>query len=612
MIIATLGIAIIYAITAKLSVDFAVLPGKVTAVWLPAGMTLAIVSWFGYWAVPGITIGSVAGLSWDLLNLTPTFSLPHFIVLNFACIVANCLQPIVAVAIIYHLTGENPSLNRTKSVTSFLIAASVAPLLSATVGVTTLSCVGVIPWANYWFCWLTWWLASSLAILLFTPPLLLWPSTSSPPHPRWGEIGCVLSLTLGLCGLTFVFSDPVEYALIPVLIWVVFRLGSFSASVFVSLIAVIAIVATSQNLGAFATASNVHSLVLLQSFLAVCSITTLVLGAVLNERKAAELKLEHTLLDLEQQVLDRTAELEASKNILDGFFSVAPVGMGIVDQNLCYLKVNQRMAEMNGCAIEAHPGQKVRDLLPNLAADIEPVYRHVLAQSEPVLNREESGCLPNQPGKRTWLTSYFPIFRHNQIPTQVGVILLEITELKQLEMRLRQQAYMDGLTQIANRHYFNEVFDLEWRRCARTQKPLSLVLADLDEFKRYNDTYGHLVGDECLTRFATMLTQTVNRAGDVVARYGGEEFVVLLPETSPEGALHIAQVIHQSTRQLQIPHHSSSVCSTVTASIGVASCLPTVQGYVTDLIEAADIALYESKRQGRDRVTQVILNHDAG
>jgi diguanylate cyclase (GGDEF)-like protein len=135
-----------------------------------------------------------------------------------------------------------------------------------------------------------------------------------------------------------------------------------------------------------------------------------------------------------------------------------------------------------------------------------------------------------------------------------------------------------------------------------------MVLTDLDEFKAYNDTYGHPMGDQCLKQFANVLTQAINRPGDLVARYGGEEFVVILPETDPIGALRVAERIRHRLHQLQIPHCRSSVAPYVTVSLGIATCIPSLQQQLDNLLQAADMALYESKRQGRDRITQINLD----
>lgn len=608
LLITTLAIAIAYGITSKLSIDFAALPGKVTAVWLPSGMTLALVTGLGNWAIPGIFLGSVVGISRDLLTMTPPLPMPSFFFLNLVCAVANCLQPIVAVAIVKKLTGEKPSFERVSNVTSFFVAAIVAPSLSATLGITGLGLIGSLPWTNYGISWLTWWLASVMAHLLFTPPLLLghqWARNAK--TTRWGEATLILGLSLGLSWVTFVQGYSVEYALIPVLLWAVFRLGSFAASILVSLISAIAIVTTTQGFGLYIPQSVTKTLLLLQSFIAVCSVTTLTLSAVLNERKAAEQALEETLATLEQQVVDRTAELQESKAILDAFFAMAPVGMSIVDHHLRFMQINQPLAKINGASIEAHLGKTIWDTIPHLAPDLEPIFQQVLATGQPILNREESGYLANGGEIGTWLTSYFPIRHSHQVPYRVGVIVMDISDRKRLEEQLRQQARMDELAKIGNRLQFNESFEMEWRRCSRIGQPISLILIDIDHFKAYNDTYGHLAGDECIRQFAQMLFKTVNRPGDLVARYGGEEFVVLLPETNAEGASYVASLIHHGIHQLQVLHSTSPVAPHLTASMGVATCIPSAQLPKANLVQSADMVLYESKRQGRDRITQVIL-----
>ncbi|WP_088893032.1 sensor domain-containing diguanylate cyclase [Leptolyngbya ohadii] len=608
LIALNLGIAIAYSVATKLSVDFASLPGKVTAVWLPSGITLALVAWMGGWALPGIALGSIVGLWRPLTTMNPPLSILGFLFLQSACVLANCLQPTAGIAIIKSLTGTLPAFDRVRSVAAFVLAAVVAPSLSATSGVGALCLLKALNWRQFGVSWLTWWLASVVAILVFTPPLLLrgkrsrfQPKTSS--KTSWVEFVLLLGLGLVLSWVTFIQGYPVESSLLPVLMIAVFRLGSFSTSVLVSIVAGIAIVCTANGMGPYADEATTKSFLLLQSFVAVFSVTTLLLSAVLQERKVAEAALEQTLASLEQQVEARTAELNESQAILDGFFSTAPVGMGIVDQQLQYVKVNKLLAEINGTTVEAHLGQPVRRIIPNLAPDLESVHQQVLATGQPILNREESSFKSAQDTRRIWLTSYFPILDVSQVPAKVGVIVMEISDLKRLEAKLKQQARQDELTTLSNRLHFKEASELEWRRCIREQKPFSLILLDIDEFKRYNDTYGHLAGDWCLIQFAKLLRESVKRPGDLIARYGGEEFIVMLPDTTVEGASHIANHLRQHIHQQQIPHCNSSVSKFVTASLGVATCIPRSDLRVEDLIQAADEALYESKRQGRDRVT---------
>lgn len=159
----------------------------------------------------------------------------------------------------------------------------------------------------------------------------------------------------------------------------------------------------------------------------------------------------------------------------------------------------------------------------------------------------------------------------------------------------------DELTRIANRRYFNQYFQQEWKRCFREQLPLSLVLGDLDYFKRYNDYYGHQMGDNCLQQIAQTISNYLKRPADLVARYGGEEFVILLPNTSLSGAEKIAIDICQGVRQLGIPHRSSLISSFMTISLGITSVIPNQNLSPETLIVNADYGLYQAKAMGRNR-----------
>lgn len=191
-----------------------------------------------------------------------------------------------------------------------------------------------------------------------------------------------------------------------------------------------------------------------------------------------------------------------------------------------------------------------------------------------------------------------------QIVDQVGLAIQQATLHAQVEAANRQlqaQALMDGLTQIANRRCFDETLRQEWRRLAREQQPLSLILCDVDYFKRYNDTYGHPAGDACLVTVAEALTQAIRRPADQVARYGGEEFVMLLPNTTLAGACCLAEKARLALASRQLRHEASEVSDWVTLSLGVASIVPRHQASPAGLIKAADQALYQSKTNGRNR-----------
>lgn len=175
--------------------------------------------------------------------------------------------------------------------------------------------------------------------------------------------------------------------------------------------------------------------------------------------------------------------------------------------------------------------------------------------------------------------------------------------LKRQTDLLRNIAMMDGLTSVANRRQFDDSLTEKWRLCLRENRPLTVLMTDVDFFKKYNDFYGHLRGDDCLRQVALAMQQTLRRPMDLFCRYGGEEFAALLPFTDGKGGCLLAQAMIEKVEALNIEHQESPVSDRVTVSIGVASTLPTESQNVADLVDWADKALYQSKQAGRDRYT---------
>ena len=191
-----------------------------------------------------------------------------------------------------------------------------------------------------------------------------------------------------------------------------------------------------------------------------------------------------------------------------------------------------------------------------------------------------------------------------QLATQVAIAIQQSELHQQLHIankQLENLALIDQLTQVANRRCFDRTLSEEWNRLIREQRPLSLLLCDIDYFKQYNDTYGHTAGDICLQLVAQALRKGVQRPIDLVARYGGEEFAIILPHTNSKGAAKVAQKIHQAIQEMQVPHIGSAISKFLTISIGIATKIPSVETVPLDLIEAADRALYQAKSNGRNR-----------
>jgi len=203
---------------------------------------------------------------------------------------------------------------------------------------------------------------------------------------------------------------------------------------------------------------------------------------------------------------------------------------------------------------------------------------------------------------RTWERAEIDLIQ--QLASQVGIAIQQSELYRQLQYANQELAYLathDQLTRVANRRYLDDYLQQEWNRAAREGTPLSLVLCDVDYFKQYNDTHGHLAGDECLMEVATAIGRALHRPADFVARYGGEEFAIVLPNTNRAGAVRVVQRIQQELRKLTGLPPSPVTHTPSTLSFGIVSVIPSPLSSPLNLLEQADQALYRAKAQGRDR-----------
>jgi diguanylate cyclase (GGDEF)-like protein/PAS domain S-box-containing protein len=189
-------------------------------------------------------------------------------------------------------------------------------------------------------------------------------------------------------------------------------------------------------------------------------------------------------------------------------------------------------------------------------------------------------------------------------PVGVQAFVRDITERNKMLDKLRKMSFKDGLTRLANRRYFDEVLNNEWKRAKRESHSISLALIDVDSFKSYNDTYGHQEGDVCLKSISRVIKPYAKRPGDLAARYGGEEFALILPCANTQNAFKIAEKIRKRVQTLKITHNGSKVdgCKTISISAGVATLVPDTGSSQSILVNLADKALYSAKNQGRNQV----------
>jgi len=233
------------------------------------------------------------------------------------------------------------------------------------------------------------------------------------------------------------------------------------------------------------------------------------------------------------------------------------------------------------------------EVLRRLRAD--PLTEQIAVIFISGLDRPEDEASGLKMGASDYITKPF-----NQTVVMARVALhLQVVRQRRMLERL---ANIDGLTELANRRRFDEVYELEWQRARRAKRPLSLALLDIDAFKQYNDRYGHPAGDRALRAVARLAAAAMRRPADLAARYGGEELVLLLPETGAEEARQVVSQLREAVAALTIPHEASSVATMLTASVGGATSAPDSLEAAPDLFEAADTQLYRAKQAGRNCV----------
>ncbi|MBB3219751.1 sensor domain-containing diguanylate cyclase [Pseudoduganella umbonata] len=227
---------------------------------------------------------------------------------------------------------------------------------------------------------------------------------------------------------------------------------------------------------------------------------------------------------------------------------------------------------------------------------------HAQLCDEPGHLSAEGWCDMPYAGRRRYLAvDVSPICDEHGHLAAVVETLRDMTDEKQAQISLEQLATRDGLTGLANRRCFDDTLHAEWQRALRQQQPLSLLMVDVDNFKQYNDAYGHVGGDECLRRVAGAVAKEM-RANDLVARYGGEEFAVILPNQSLKGAAIVAERMRCRVEQLHLPNLGAAK-QFVTISVGAATALPAPEYEPSQLLATADAALYRAKHMGRNRIS---------
>ncbi len=578
---ALVGLAIVYFVAGKLGLSLAFVNASATAVWPPTGIALAALLVLGYGAWPSILAGAF------LVNLTITGSVPT----SLGIAAGNTAEALLGAFLVTRLAGGRHAFERARDIFKFtFLAALVSTTVSATVGAASLLLGGHAARADLGTVWVTWWLGDAAGDLVVAPALLLWSSGARVPWKRGSATeGIALLASLALVA-GVVFGDlplsgdrnyPLEFLCMPLLLWAAFRFGQREAATGSLLIAAIAIGGTLAGRGPFHRDSPNESLLLLQAFLGVISVTTTALAAVVAERR----RVQESLRLLESAV----------DNTLEGIVILTPEGERGTPR---VTFANEGFGRITGLALPDVLGQTVA-ILPFLEseADVMALIRRALFTGR---GFHAEGVHARRPDGSEYVLELqlMPVPENVSPPTHWVGIVRDVTErAAQLEL-LEHQALYDFLTGLPNRMLLRDRLDQAIRHAGRENAPLALLVMDLDGFKDINDTFGHQFGDLLLKEFGQRL-RAVLRTADTVARLGGDEFAVLLPAAgNAAGAALTAEKILQS---LDTPFQIEGQSLEVSASIGIALC-PRDGDDWTTLLRCADVAMYAAKESSEGYV----------
>ena len=570
----------------------------------------------------GVGLGAQANLIWVANGLLLTYLLlaprrrwPAYVATGFAALLAgsalvhdpwqtslpfsilNIVEVMIAALLLHQRSTQLPRFTDYGYLIRFMsFAVVLAPLTTGLIYAVFAAVLQHAPWGSSLIKWSA---ADALGIAVTTPACAAIFRARFRGTVIWSRDWFYPALFVVLTIAAFAQARvPLLFLIYPLLVLVLLRMAMGWAALAVLFVAAVGSWLTVRGAGPFAvlqSANTVDASVMLQIFLASAMFMLYTVSVILEAQQRSERRLQQ-IASLHAMVTENSRDVIILADFDGRPHYISPAVLNLIGWS-------PEEAIHRGFHQGSHP-----DDLPRIDALVEKLRQDTnstAAKSAMIEYR-----IQERSGGYVWVESSLRVLRDPVTGVRSGILIIvrDISERKVAEELLMQAhaaverlAVVDALTGLANRRRFDESLAAEWHRAMRDRAPISLLLIDADHFKLYNDSYGHVRGDNCLRQIAEATQQVVARPGDLAARYGGEEFAVLLPGTANEGAMKVACEVCDALRKSNLPHRANAP-GIVTISIGCATIVPELGQQEQILIEAADLALYNAKRGGRDRV----------
>lgn len=554
--------------------------------WIANGVLLGFVLLAPRWRWPAyLAVGLAA-------QVAATSAINGHWKLNLFLSILNVLEVTVSAHLLRRRSTTLPKFSSKDYQLRFLLFAVIGGPVTA--GLVFAPFAAFIFHGNVTACFLDWVIGDGLGTALATPACVAvlrshLRNAKKAPH-YWLYPSLLVLITVAGFSQTRI---PLLFLDYPLLVLLLLRQGMASAALGALFVSVAGAAFAALGHGPLLIASSLTPaapLVLLQIYLLAAMFMLYSISVVLDRKRATERRLRE-IVELHSLVTENSRDVILIADYYGNPSYISPAMQRITGWNV------EDMTRLGGRGV-CHP-----DDLKN----IESTVKSLQAGADGAII-EYRVCKPS--GEFVWVEANVRPFADQRTGISLGTlnIIRDISARKQAEAEL-QEAYRalealaltDPLTHLANRRRLDQCLSSEWRRGMRDRKPLSMLLVDVDFFKSFNDTYGHLHGDRCLKEIAQATRDAVAREGDLVARFGGEEFAIVLPDTSNDGAVEVATRLCEAVRCRKLIH-SANPLGYLTVSVGCATLIPTPGKHASGLIQMADDAMYTAKRNGRNRI----------